>query len=52
MINKAVDLKDKIEKEIISIDELYDKINKEVTESFIKKHEALVKNENDLKEKN
>ena len=51
MINNASDLKGKIEKQIISIDELYDKINKEMTESFKIKHEALVQKENDLKEK-
>ena len=39
MIKKSADLKGKIEKEILAIDELYDKINKEVIESFKKKHE-------------
>jgi hypothetical protein len=47
----SVNLKDKIENEIISINELYDKINKEVTESFQIKHETLIKKENEIKEK-
>ena len=47
----SVNLKDKIENEIISINELYDKINKEVTESFLIKHETLIKKENEIKEK-
>ena len=51
MLKKSVDLKAEIEKEIKSIKELYDKVNKEVTESFIIKHEALVKKENEIKEK-
>jgi len=51
MIKKSADLKGKIEKEILAIDELYDKINKEVIESFKKKHEELIQKENYLKEK-
>ena len=51
MIKKSDNLKNKIEKEIKSINKLYDKVNKEVTESFIIKHETLVKKENEIKEK-
>ena len=49
-MEKILNLKQKIEKEILTIDELYEKINKEVTDSFLKKHEKLYKEENDLKE--
>ena len=48
---KTIKLKETIENEINQIDTLYNKINKEVTDSFIKKHEKLIKEENDLKEK-
>ena len=40
-----------IEKEITKIDSLYDKINKEVTNSYKIKIEKLLKEEDDLKEK-
>ncbi len=49
-IEKTVNLKEKIEKEMTEIDKLYDKINKEVSLSFEKKHEQLIKEENCLKE--
>ena len=48
---KTISLKNKIEKELTDIDNLYDKINKEVTETYLAKHEKLIKEENDLKEK-
>ena len=48
---KTIELKNKIEKELTDIDNLYDKINKEVTETYLAKHEKLIKEENDLKEK-
>ena len=51
IIQKTINLKEKIEKEIIEIDKLYDKVNTEVTKSFEIKHEKLTKEENDLKEK-
>ena len=50
-IEKALNLKQNIEKEINEIDKLYDKVYTEVTKSFEKKHEKLIKEENDLKEK-
>ncbi len=50
-IQKISDIKNKIEKEIIEIDKLYEKINNETTQSFIAKYEKLKKEENDLKEK-
>ena len=49
--NKANSLKEKIEKEISEIDNLYDKVNNEMKISFKKKHEKLIKEENELKEK-
>ena len=45
------DLKSKIEKEIESINLLYENVNKEVTKSYEIKHEKLTKEENDMKEK-
>ena len=48
--NKIVVLKNKIEKEINNINELYDKTIDELTKSYLKKHENLIKEENDLKE--
>ena len=43
-------LKSSIEKEIDEINNLYDKINKEITESFERRHENLIRKENELKE--
>ena len=48
---KTISLKNKIEKEIEQINNLYDKIDKEVTQSFTEKYDKLKKEENDLKEK-
>ena len=48
---KTITLKNRIEKEIEEINNLYDKVGKEVTQSFIEKHDKLKKEENDLKEK-
>ena len=48
---KISNLKEKIEQEIIKINGLYDDVNKEVIKYFEIKHEALIKEENDLKEK-
>ena len=50
-IKKIISLKEKIENEINKIDKLYDKVMNEVTKSFEIKHEKLIKEENDLKEK-
>ena len=50
-INKINDLKSMIEKEIIEIDKLYEKVKNETTQSFLKKHEKLTKEEYDLKDK-
>ena len=50
-IEKTISLKEKIQKEITEIDKLYDKVNKEVTDSFLEKHEKLTIEENNLKEK-
>ena len=48
---KTILLKNKIQSELIEIDKLYDKVNKEVTDSYLARHEILTKEENDLKEK-
>ena len=50
-IKKINDLKSMIEKEIIEIDNLYEKVKNETTQSFLKKHEKLTKEEFDLKDK-
>jgi len=49
--NKTIieEIKNKIEKEIIEINKSYDKVDKEVSESYKLKHEKLIKEENDLK---
>ena len=44
------DLKDKIENEIKEIDNLYEKIEKEIIEYFKRKHEELIKKEIDIKD--
>ena len=49
--NKANALKEKIEKEIREIDNLYEKVNDEMKNSFTKKHEKLIEEENNLREK-
>ena len=51
IIQKLINLKEKIEKEINKIDKLFDKVNDEVTKSYEIKHKILIKEENDLKEK-
>ena len=48
--NKIEEIKNNIEKEIIEINKSYDKINKEVIESYKLKHEKLIKEENNLKD--
>ena len=47
---KTINLKNKIENEINKINELYEKTLNELTQSFLLKHEQLIKEENDLKE--
>jgi len=49
--NRIEELKKKIENEIKEIDKLYNKINKEVTESYKLKHEKIIKEENEIKDK-
>ena len=44
-------LKNKIENEINAINILYEKTIEDLTNSFLKKHEDLLKQENDIKEK-
>ena len=48
---KAKELKDKIEKEIEKINNLYENVNNEFIKYFKDKHEILIKEENELKEK-
>ena len=48
---KVISIKDKIEREIGKIDKLYDEVNSEIKNSFEIKHEKLIKEENDLREK-
>ena len=43
-------LKYKIENEIKEIDKLYEKVEKEITEYYKRKHEELIKNEGDIKD--
>ena len=50
-IQKVINLKDKIEKEITEIDKLYENISNKLKKTFQLKHEKLIKEENDLKEK-
>ena len=49
LLQQTINLKKKIED--IEIDKLYDKVNNEVSNSFKKKHEKLMLEENKLKEK-
>ena len=49
--NKLEELKNKVENEIIKIDKSYEKVDKEVTKSYELKHEKLIKEENELKDK-
>ena len=48
---KMVDLKAKIEKEITEIDNLYEAVNNQARKSFELKHEKLILEENNIKEK-
>ena len=51
IISRSLELNKKIEQQITEINNLYDKVNDEVTKSFVLKHEKLTKEENDIKEK-
>ena len=48
---KMTNLREKIEQEIIKINNLYDNVNKDIIKHYEIKHESLIKEENDLKEK-
>ena len=48
---KTKELKNKIEKEIEKVNNLYENVNNEVTKYFKDKHEILIEEENELKEK-
>ena len=50
-LNKTLSLKNNIENEIKEIDKQYDKVLSEIGKSFKAKHEKLIKEENELKEK-
>ena len=45
---KVSNIKDKIEKEIININNLFDKTMNDIKQYFIEKHEELIKEENEL----
>ena len=47
-IKKMNNIKKNIENEIININNTYDKVYKEITEGCIRKHEQLIKRENEL----
>ena len=51
MIEKIINIKNKIEKEINNINNLYEKTINDLTNSFLQKHEILIKEENNIKEK-
>ena len=48
---KIINLKDKIEKEIVNINKSYDIVEKQVNNKFQEEHEKLILEENTLKEK-
>ena len=50
-LNKTESLKSSIENEIKEIDKQYDKVLNEIGQSFKAKHEKLIKEENELKDK-
>ena len=50
-LEKISNLKNKVENEILKLDELYEKTNKEMTKSFEEKHLNLTKEENEMREK-
>ena len=48
---KVANIKDKIENEIKNINESYEKMNKATTKGFELKHEKLIKEEKEIKDK-
>ena len=48
---KLIELKNKVEEEINKINDIFEKTIDDLTKSFQRKHEALLKEENDIKEK-
>ena len=48
-LEKVNKLKANIENEITKIDQIYEKVDKEVTKSYLEKHEKLTKEENKIK---
>ena len=50
-LEKISNLKNKVENEILKLDELYEKTNKKMTKSFEEKHLNLTKEENEMREK-
>ena len=51
LLKKINSIKDKIQEEILKINNLFEKTNQELTKSFKRKHELLNKEENDIREK-
>ena len=51
LLKKINSIKDKIQEEILKINNLFEKTNEELTKSFKRKHELLNKEENDIREK-
>ena len=51
IIDKIIIVKNKIEKEINNINYLYEKTINDLTNSFLEKHDILIKEENKIKEK-
>ena len=51
ILKKINSIKDKIQEEILKINNLFEKTNEELTKSFKRKHELLNKEENDIREK-
>ena len=51
LVQKINNLKENIENDIDKINNLYEKAVDELDKSFQKKHEKLIKEENDIKEK-
>jgi len=49
--NRTEELKKKIENELLELDKIYDKVDKEIIESYKLKHEKLIKEENEIKDK-
>ena len=50
-MKSLVNIKNKIENEISNINNIYEKTNDKLSKSFLNKHEKLIKEENDMKER-